>query len=130
MSCVVVKGRPVSVQSSKPSKRQWKAKVVSEARKVFAVPLDGQDLVVTVTFYYETLPDFDTDNISNPICDALVGVAYRDDSQVMDRIARRRDLNGSYHFKGVDEEVAVAICQGEEFVSIKVKPAGDEVEIL
>lgn len=124
MSVIVVKGRPISINSSSRSKNRWKNKVAQEARRFFSTPLDDTDLRITITFFYDSLPDFDTDNVCKPICDALKGVAYNDDSQLMERNARRRDLNGSYRIKGIDPELAVAMAEGEEFVSIKLDKVG------
>jgi len=127
---IIVKGRPVSVNSSSRNKARWKAAVAAEAKKVCATPLGNNNLSITITFFYNNPPDFDTDNISKPICDALKGIAYSDDSQLMERHARRRDLNGSFHIKGVEPSVAVAIAEGEEFVSIKIEIIGAGVAVI
>ena len=74
----VVKGRPVSIQASGPSKATWKASVAAAAGPKFAAPLNHNNIRIRITFYFNTLPDFDTDNMSKPICDALIGVAYSD----------------------------------------------------
>jgi crossover junction endodeoxyribonuclease RusA len=116
----VVKGRPVSVQSSSGSRANWTTRVRTAAAAKCSVPLDGNDLRIRTTFFYNTLPDFDTDNISKPICDALNGVVYQDDHQLGDRLVRRRDINGSYRIKGIDPELAVAIAEGDDFVYIEV----------
>ncbi len=100
------------------------------ARRHFGSPLSDEDLGITITFFYNSMPDFDTDNVSKPICDALEGVAYHDDHQLMERQVRRRDINGSFHIKGVDPAIAVAIAEGEEFVAIEVRKIGSEVERL
>lgn len=124
VSVIIAKERPVSINASSRSKNRWKNKVAIEARRVLATPLNDTDLRITITFFYNSLPDFDTDNISKPICDALKGIAYHDDSQVMERNARRRDINGSFRIKGIDPEVAIAIAEGEDFVSIKIEKVG------
>jgi hypothetical protein len=74
-----------------------------------------------MTFFYRTLPDFDTDNISKPICDALNGIVYHDDHQLGERHARRRDINGSYQIQGIDPELAAAIGDGDDFVYIEIE---------
>ena len=74
--------------------------------------------------FYNSLPDFDTDNISKPICDALEGIAYHDDNQLMERHAHRRDINGSFIIRGIDPRIAVAIAEGDDFVAIKIENVG------
>lgn len=115
----IVKGRPASVQSSSPNKAAWSAKVAASARLKCPVPLAGDGLRIKITFYYNVLPDFDSDNISKPICDALNG----DDHQLADRVARRRDMGKPYVFRGVDPELAAAIAEGQEFVFVEIDDA-------
>ena len=126
MSVLIVKGRPVSIRASSRSrnKKQWKDRVKNAARRVFPTPLDDIDLKITITIFYNSAPDFDTDNISKPICDALEGVAYHNDNQLMDRNARRRDINSSFRLEDVEPELAIAIAEGEEFVAIQIEKVG------
>src|SRR5712691_6848223 len=115
----VVKGRPVSIQASGPSRNVWRNAVAAAAGPRCAAPVGHNNLRIRITFYYNTLPDFDTDNVSKPICDALIGVAYLDDNQLSERIARRKDINGSYRIRGIDPELAVAIAEGNDFVFVE-----------
>jgi len=94
--------------------------VRSAAAAKFSSPLNGNDLRIRITFFYNTLPDFDTDNVSKPICDALNGVAYIDDHQLGARLAYRKNINGSYHIEGANPDLAGAIAEGEDFVYIEV----------
>ncbi len=116
MPSFVIKDRPVSVQASGASRTAWKTKVAAIAGPKCAAPIDHNNLRITITFYYNTLPDFDTDNMSKPICDALIGIAYIDDNQLSERTARRKDINGSYRIRGINPELAVAIAKGDDFV--------------
>ena len=116
----VVRGRPVSIQSSAPNRARWTAQVQAAARARCAQALDGDDLRIRITFFYEAIPDFDTDNTSKPICDALNGIVYADDHQLENREARRKDINGSYRMEGADEELVQAIADGQDFVYVEV----------
>jgi len=116
----VVKGRPVSVQGSPVSKNAWQQRVALAARPKCQELLAGNNLSIKITFFYNALPDFDTDNISKPICDALNNVVYGDDHQLAQRTAGRRDIHGSYRIRGVEPELAVAIAEGEDFVYVEV----------
>jgi Holliday junction resolvase RusA-like endonuclease len=128
---VIVEGVPRSIQSSSASLSTWKDQVASVARNVFSSPLRGKNISIRITVYYNGFPSFDTDNISKPIIDALKGVVYRDDKQVMDRVARRRDMEGAYRIKGVDIKLAEAIAKGDDFVCIEInKLSKREVERL
>ena len=117
----------MSVNAETARKAVWRAQVAAAAQVVCNTPLTDTDIRVTITFFYERLPDFDTDNISKPICDALQGIIYNNDNQIMERNARRRDINGAYRLKGVDPAIAVAIAEGVEFISIKIDHVGQGV---
>jgi Holliday junction resolvase RusA-like endonuclease len=119
----IVKGRPASVQSSRQNKARWAAEVATAAKLKCPAPLAGNGLRIKITFYYNALPDFDSDNISKPICDALNGITYADDHQLADRVARRRDMGQPYVFRGIDPELAAAIAEGQEFVSVEIDDA-------
>jgi len=127
---VIVKGTPRSIRSSSRSRTTWKNKVANEARKKFSRPLTDNDLRIKITIFYNGIPTFDADNVSKPICDALCGIAYNDDSQIIERIVRMRSLDGAYRIKGIPPEVAVAMCEGEDFVWIEISKVGREVENL
>lgn len=125
---IVVTGHPVSVQGAGKSKAYWKARVATEAAKAFPSILADRDLVITITFFHDKKPRFDADNISKPICDALQGITYKDDRQLIERRARFRDLNGAFRIKGVAPEIATAIANGTEFVSIEITKLGSGIE--
>lgn len=126
----VVKGRPISSQNTGPAKRDWQKKISDVAKLLFLSPLADSDLVLRVTVFHNRIPEFDIDNVSKPISDALGGVVYHDDRQLTDRYARRRSLDGAYRIKGVRPQLATAMAEGEEFVYIEIYKLGDKVENL
>lgn len=127
---IVVTGHPVSIQGNSKAKNYWKGKVATEAKKACSSLLIDQDLVITITYYYDGKPKFDVDNICKPICDALNGIVYLDDKQLVERHARLRSLEGRYYLKGVPPEVAIALTIGKEFVSIQVTKLGSGIGII
>lgn len=125
MVSFVIKGRPISVRARATTRHTWTQKVAAAARVQCSAPLTDQNLRIKITFFYNTEPDFDTDNISKPICDALNGVAYVDDHQISDRHVRRRDIGSPYRIRGANPDLAVAIAEGEDFVHIEI----DQLEV-
>lgn len=121
MTAIVVKGRPFSVRASSRSRQMWQDRIRQEATKGFQAPLTDNDLVVTITFFYKAFPDFDTDNISKPIVDALNGIAFLDDKQVSRRYIQRRNIRGQFTVSNPDPLVAKAIADGDEFVCITIE---------
>lgn len=126
MILIVVKGRPVSFNSSSRNKVRWRNQVAAEAKTVCAAPSSG-DLEVKITFFYKAVPDFDTDNVSKPIVDALKGITFHDDKQVKKHNVAVVDLNGSFKIADPDPKVDAAIADGVDFVSITVRKVDMEV---
>ncbi|MGD0336814.1 MAG: RusA family crossover junction endodeoxyribonuclease [Candidatus Omnitrophota bacterium] len=128
MKILIIKGRPFSLNASPRSKNRWKRKIVTIAKSVFSSPSFHKDLRLEVTYYYDKPCGIDADNILKPICDALKGTAYRDDSQIADAHAHIRNIDGPYRIKGVSKEIVNAIVKGKEFVCIKVMRIRSEME--
>lgn len=127
---IIVKGTPISYNSSTRTKNAWKTKVANAARSVFTTPLTDDDLRVRITIFYDGVFTYDPNNMTKPICDALCNIGYDDDIQIIEPLTRMRDLNGSYRIRGIPPEVAVAISEGDEFVWITISKVGSEVTIL
>lgn len=117
---IVVRGRPVSINASSRAKTIWKSKVAMAANKVCMRPLTDMDLLTTITFFYAAFPDFDTDNVSKPIIDALIGIAYGDDKQISGCHIYRRNIKGQFTLQNPDLRVTNAIADGEDFVCITI----------
>lgn len=93
-------GRPVVVESAKPELRAWRKAVGLEARRHAINPWRGPIRVVAVFELHEpakvpaerkgwpaTYPDLDT--LLRAILDALTGIVFVDDSQVVEITARK-----------------------------------------
>ncbi|MBE9515073.1 MAG: RusA family crossover junction endodeoxyribonuclease [Chloroflexi bacterium] len=126
----VVKGRPKTYQAARSSLNRWKQKVRDEATESGAVPTADNDLSIYIVYFYDGKTRIDTDNISKPICDALQGVVYHDDSQVIDRRARILDINGSYTIRGAPPLIVIAIIGGIEFVFVRICNIGAQIAKL
>ena len=96
-----IKGPPLSQQASSRSKRRWKAAVAAAARLVVpaaAVPT-ADEVAISIAYYYEgDTPD--VDNIVKPIQDALIGIVYVDDNQVVQSKSSKSKIDGSYRIDG------------------------------
>src|SRR5688572_22098200 len=92
-----VTGTPISSGASSRSKTNWRARVASAAAA--ALPVDhaliADRLRVTVIYFYVE-SDLDLDNILKPVLDSMKGVVYVDDAQIVNIVAAKRDLVGSY----------------------------------
>jgi crossover junction endodeoxyribonuclease RusA len=87
----VVIGTPVSSQGSSDNRRFWQQLVQQEGRKAATVQLPVWTAVVLrLAYFHVDDPIADLDNIVKPVQDALKGIAYADDNQVIDLIASMR----------------------------------------
>jgi hypothetical protein len=86
------------------------------------LPSRLDDLVLRVAYFYVYAPAADLDNIVKPLQDALKGVAFEDDIQVVDLVASMRR-------KGVSDRIpmtamlATAFGGGSDFVYVTVDRA-------
>lgn len=123
----VVIGTPVSQQTANRSRLQaWKAQIRAAAalRWPSAItPMEGP-VRLKVTYYYLGEP-LDTDNMIKPIQDALIGVAYADDRQVLDVHAHKRSLEGTFRLRGLSPILAEGFVSGSEFLHVVLEPPAD-----
>lgn len=125
-----IKGPPVSHQTRNRQRlQQWRAAVKTAASGAWSNGAAVSDAVsVTITYYYEgSSPD--VDNIIKPIQDALIGVVFVDDDQVVDTKSRKRLIDGSFRVRGASSILLSAFAQGDDFLHIKVEEAPD-MEVL
>ena len=117
-----IKGPPVSVQARRKIRlRQWQADVKSAAQRQLGATSSTTtiDVNFSVTYYYEgSSPD--VDNIIKPIQDALIGVIYEDDAQVVETKSRKRSIDGSYQIRGASSVLLAAFAESDAFLHVIV----------
>ncbi len=125
-------GPPVSTQTrSRPRLKAWKQRVRRAAESVWPPEKDPVDYEVSlkITYFFDG-PSGDVDNYIKPIQDALVGVAYVDDSLVADVSSRKSRLDGAFRIKGVSPEVALKLAKGDDFLWIRMLHQPSHEELL
>lgn len=116
-----IKGPPISHQAKSTSRQRWKAAVAAAAT---AEVTPGNtptidDVAIRITYYYEgDTPD--VDNIIKPIQDALIGIVYADDSQVMQAVSSKTRIDGSFTIRGASAVLLLAFSNRDAFVHIQV----------
>jgi crossover junction endodeoxyribonuclease RusA len=120
--CVVL-GVPASVQSNSRSRARWKAVVAAAAQAAWPAgdpPLTDK-LQIHITCYHDSAPPLDVDNMLKPIQDALIGIVYQDDDQLMDTHGYLRDVNGHFLVRGMTPAQADGFVSGGPFVHIRIE---------
>ena len=125
-----IKGPPLSAQTKRRDRLQeWKKQIGNAARAELSnSPPCQTDVRVTITYYYDgDTPD--VDNIIKPIQDALIGLVYVDDNQVIDTRSRKRSLDGSYKLRGASPILLLGFAEGDDFLHIIVEKHIDEQDL-
>ena len=128
-----IEGPPVSQQSrSRPRLREWKQRVREAA--LCAIPENAEvycgSVRITVQHFYEgEWPVADGDNTLKPIQDALSGIVYVDDRQVVTSEFDRRRLDEPCRMPGVSAVLALSLIAGREFLHIRVDYPRDPAEL-
>ncbi len=119
-----IDGPPVSQQARRRSRvREWTQQVreVAEHHWIGSSPVSVA-LTVSITYVFDAV-DLDIDNISKPILDAMKGLVYVDDSQIMDLICRKRHHLRAYRVENPSELFDSYLQNSTEFIVVRVGPA-------
>jgi crossover junction endodeoxyribonuclease RusA len=117
----IVMGTPVTSQGQGSAKRLWQRRVRQAAEAVAGgLPPSGIDaFVLRVAYFYVDAAVGDLDNIVKPIQDALTGIAYADDRQVVDLVASMR-RKGSSDLRPLTPALADGFSGGSDFIYVVV----------
>ena len=123
----VVLGVPISAQThNNGAKVAWMTSVADAARDAWGPrgPL-SDDLAAFVTYYGVGGWHLDLDNMAKPILDAVTGVVWSDDKQLVDIHPARRELDGLYYLRGISEALAKGFVSDGAFVHMKITTPPD-----
>ena len=116
-----VRGPALSAQTR--SRRRlgvWQAGVAKEAKRVaIGKPMILGRIEVRITEFGDA-PRKDRDNTAKPILDAMQGVLFENDRQVILLASEWCDINGRYKVRFMSADLAVAFSAGHEFVWIRI----------
>ncbi len=84
-------------------------------------PVSGPVSVV-ITYFFDSTP-LDVDNVPKPILDALKGVIYIDDSQVIDLLCRKRDLSEGLQIRNPSPDLLESIRRFRQCLHISATSA-------
>lgn len=127
----LIRSRPVSQQTRRQARlREWKDFVRREAERSWTsghTPADGPVCMTLIYVYDEAA--LDVDNVIKPIQDALVGLAFLDDSLVSDVIIRRRQLRGTFDLTRASPVLVEGFEYGDEFVYVRIDDAPPQEQL-
>lgn len=124
----IVMGTPLSQGASSKRKDLWKAKVASEADAAANFGYVGP-LSVTLAYFCAAL-GVDIDNIVKPILDAMKGVVYCDDRQIVQVESIAIETADAARIRNTTPAIAKGLAAGTDFVLVRVAPAKPTEELL
>jgi crossover junction endodeoxyribonuclease RusA len=121
-----IKGPPISQQAKSSSRNRWKTAVTAAAKAALptgSMPVT-KDVAISITYYYDgDTPD--VDNIIKPIQDALIGIVYADDAQVVQAKSSKTRIDGSFTIRGASAVLLLAFSERDTFVHVHVTEPPD-----
>lgn len=130
----IVPGPPRSQQTRQRAQlHAWKDKVRTAARQ--RLPGDtlpvGNDIRIFVQYFHEKpTVRIDGDNLLKPVQDALIGLIYDDDRQIIDAITQKRPIDDPFNVRHISRVLAEGFSQGDEFVYVRIESVTDRTRIL
>ena len=104
--CLLIPGRGYSPRARHA--RAYKEQIKKIARKKIRDSFDGKVAIKLEYLYWERTDKIDGDNLLKTICDALKGVAYEDDGQIVDHRVRTINGNSSFTITGLPLDLPIA----------------------
>ncbi len=126
----IVDGSPVSQQAKKASRRRaWQARVSQAASAPWSSHgAVAGDVAVAINYFCsdpwaDRRDSLDVDNVPKPILDALRGIVYIDDKQVIDVECHRRNLHDDLRWDGATAVLYPHMSRTDPFLHILVAAA-------
>ena len=119
--CLIIPGRGYAYRAHHA--RAYKDKIYRIAKRRISRPFEG-DVEIRLEYLYRNRREsIDGDNLSKTICDALKGVGYNDDAQIVHRDVRTINMNSSFKITGVplDQHIADLFANRESFTIIRLR---------
>jgi Holliday junction resolvase RusA-like endonuclease len=129
----IIPGPPRSQQTRhRVQLRTWKDAVREAASRrwpVGAVPVSSEIRIVVQYFHEKPRTLIDGDNLLKPIQDALIGLVYDDDRQIIDAVTQKRPIDDPFFVRYISMVLAEGFAQGDEFVYVRVEQLTDRARI-
>jgi hypothetical protein len=127
----IVLGTPISSQGASGARRLWQRLVREAAMEASAneSQSSADEMTLRVAYFYVNEAAADLDNIVKPIQDALQGLVYDDDEQIVDLVAsmRRKEVDDSLL---LTPTLARVFLGGSYFIYVSVDRSTTTIEVF
>jgi Holliday junction resolvase RusA-like endonuclease len=119
--CLIIPGRGYAHTAEHA--KQYKEKIKRIAQQTIREPFGGEVDIRLEYLYRNRLDRLDGDNLLKTICDALEGVAYTNDSQIVHHEVSAININSSFTIRGVplDQQIGDLFANKESFTIIRLR---------
>lgn len=115
----VVPGRAISFRS--PLRQTYQMRVKALASVTFRRGPEQGPVEVFLDYFHTERRRVDMDNISKTVLDAMNGVAYGDDRQVVNQYSRAYDLTEVFRLPGGPVDLIKPLAQHVEYLFVRVR---------
>ncbi|MGL4552971.1 MAG: RusA family crossover junction endodeoxyribonuclease, partial [Gemmataceae bacterium] len=84
-------------------------------------PLAIELKAIIINFFGGNEPTVDVDNLSKPILDAMQGIVYDDDRQIVQAELIHSRIGAPYPVVGVRPVIVTALQAGSQFVYVRIE---------
>lgn len=119
--CLIIPGRGYAHTAEHA--KQYKEKIKRIAQKSIPKPFN-REVDVRLEYLYRNREErLDGDNLLKTICDALEGIAYTNDSQIVHHEVTAINMNSSFIIRGVplDQQIGDLFANKESFTIIRLR---------
>ena len=118
-----VRGPSVSAQAKNRQRlKAWRETVSHQAREALAGRDPFRNELELVLVEFSEVASKDRDNMAKPIQDAMQGILFENDRQILKVGVEWCDIDGYYKVRSMSPVVATALVEGHEFVWVRLFP--------
>ncbi len=122
---LVIPGKPESFRSRHAKKFKLRIKEIAQTIRT---PIKDSVLVFIDYFHYDKR-NMDVDNITKCVLDALNGIAYHDDKQVINQYSRSHRTNGYQAIDDLPVEAILPLMHYSEYLFIRIRTTSTKLHI-
>ena len=119
--CLIIPGRGYAHTAEHA--KQYKEQIKRIAQQTIREPFSGEVDIRLEYLYRNRLDRLDGDNLLKTICDALEGIAYMNDSQIVHHEVSAININSSFTIRGVplDQQIGDLFANKRSFTIIRLR---------
>jgi Holliday junction resolvase RusA-like endonuclease len=120
---IIVPGKATSFRS--PKAKKYKNIINDLAKHIIPNPIIGNTVEVRLDYFHMNKRRMDMDNIAKCVIDALNGIAYVDDRQVILQAATAYSLTSIVNIDNGIVDLIKPLAQYEEYLFIRIRKVPD-----